>query len=384
MYYLLSLKNIWRRKMRSFLSALGILLGVALIVSLASVSDGLDKTRETALSAIGSSIYVVQEGKFGNVFQSEIDSSAADQIAKIPGVKLVSPMTIAMVDMEGYVGTYSFIGNKVFLTGMDPAKEKQANSAFTQVIAGRFLSPGETDGAVLMLSLANKVNKNVGDRVKISDKGVTYEFTVVGIIDTGSGDDDHFVVDIGEFRKITGLSSGVSNMLTVVPEQDGISGEIERKIKLLIPNVDPSYASASLKAFESFTVGLRIATWVIAGISALIGGLGIANAMIMSVVERTKEFGILKAVGWSNKDVMGMVILESVIISSVGAIAGILLGVLVARGILPLIINQFDPSVSFLTMAEAFFFALALGVMGALAPAKRAADMDPVEAFRAK
>lgn len=379
----IALKNIARRKMRSFLSMLGILMGVALIVSLASVSDGLDKTMKDVSEQLGDTIYVVQAGKFGNTFSSKVDASEIEQIEKIPGVRLVSPLSIAMVDMDGYVGPYSFIGNKVYLTGIDPEKEEQTASQFTKIIAGRNVVAGETEGAVLASSLANAINKRVGDLVKIKARGTEYEFTVVGIMETqAKSGDDHFIVDMPVYKKITGEPAGEYNMVGVVPTGSGLSEQIERKIKLLLPGLDPSYARAALKSVESFSSTLRIATWVIAGIAALIGGLGIANSMIMSVAERTRDFGILKAVGWRNSDIVSIVVIESVILSAIGAVGGILVGLLVAKVILPAIITQFTPEVSLMTVVLAFLYAVALGVGGAILPARRAAGLDPVQAFR--
>jgi len=382
MYPAFALKNISRRKLRSFLSTLGILLGVALIVSLASISDGLEKTMEDVSKQIGGTIYVVEAGKFGNTFASRVSSSQIEQIEKIPGVKTVAPVSIALAEMEGYVGAYSFIGDFVYLTGVLPDKEKQANSMFTKMLSGRFVSRGETKGAVLGSSLTEKTGKKVGDLIKVKARGTWHEFSVVGIFESASDDDDHVILDMAVYKKITGEPPLEYNLVGVVPTSDALSGTIERKIKILLPTLDPSYARAAIQSAQTFTSTLKIATWVIAGIAALIGGLGIANAMIMSVSERTKDFGILKAVGWKNSDIVGIVVLESVIISSVGAIMGIALGLLVSKGLLPIIIRQFETDVSIMTIVQAFLFALILGVGGAIAPAKRAADLDPVAAFR--
>ncbi len=382
MYPAFALKNISRRKLRSFLSTLGILLGVALIVSLASISDGLEKTMEGVSKQIGGTIYVVEAGKFGNTFASRISSSQIEQIEKIPGVKTVAPVSIALAEMEGYVGAYSFIGDFVYLTGVLPDKEKQVNSMFTKMLSGRFVSKGETEMVVLGSSLAEKTGKNVGDLIKVKARGTWHEFGVVGIFESASDDDDHVILDMAVYKKITGEPPLEYNIVGVVPTSDALSGTVERKIKILIPTLDPSYARAAIQSAQAFARTLKIATWVIAGIAALIGGLGIANAMIMSVSERTKDFGILKAVGWKNSDIVGIVVLESVIISSVGAIIGIAIGFLVSKGLLPIIIRQFETDVSLTTIVWAFLFALVLGVGGAIAPAKRAADLDPVAAFR--
>lgn len=391
MYYLLAAKNLAKKKVRSLLSALGILLGVAMIVSLVSVSDGLQRMTDDLSSTVGMNIIVVQKGigMFSAGSYGELDTKILDDLEKIPGVLFSAPLIVGTVEIEDYRSSVPFVGSLAGVMGVDPEKERRSNSEYTKIVAGRMLRDGEEDGAIVGVDIVRDSDIRVGSAMKVkvssgANKGKEYEFTVVGIYEIGSSGANDIIVDIDQARKMLSIPSYKMSFARAIPENPVMSEEIERKIKMLIPGVDPSFGRAMIKQLSTFTDTLRTATWVIAGLAAIIGGLGIANSMIMSVAERTKEFGILKAVGWKSSEILALVIVECVMISGFGAILGIGLGLFVTFFALPAIIgNTFIPYVSAFTIAQAFLFAVFLGVLGGIMPAKRAASLDPVEAFRA-
>lgn len=390
MYWLLALRNISKRKVRSALSALGILLGVAMIVSLVSVSDGLQKLTDNFSRTLGSNILIVQKGSMPQTGSyGELDVRVLEDLEKIPGVLFAAPLVIGTGTLEDYRSSTAFVGSLVGIIGIDSEKETRSNSEYTKVSAGRAIRPDSGDEAMVGVEVARDGDFKVGDTAKIKlskgpNKGKVYSYTIVGIYETGSGDND-VIIDIGEAREILGIPENRITFARAIPENPARSEEIERKIKMLIPGVDPSFGRSVVNQLSSFTNTLKVATWVIAGLAAIIGGLGIANSMVMSVAERTKEFGILKAVGWRSNEIVYLVLAECLIISSFGALLGIGLGLLVTYGAIPRLVGSaFSPYASYWTIGQAFLFALFLGVLGGILPAKRAASLDPVEAFRAE
>ncbi|MFH0961387.1 MAG: FtsX-like permease family protein [archaeon] len=390
-YHTLALRNLSKRKIRTSLSALGILLGIAMIVSLVSVSDGLQRLTDDLSRTMGTNILVIQKGvNPATGGYGELDAKVIDNIEKIPGVLFATPLVVGTVEIEDYRSSIPFVGGIAGIIGVDPDKERRSSSEYTKVVAGRSLKSGETDGVLVGIDIVRDSDIKVGSTINVKlvngeNKGEVYEFNVVGIYELGSSGANDLVIDIEQARKMLSMPSYKISFARAVPENPAQSEEIERKIKMLVPGVDPSFGRMVVKQLSSFTDTLRVATWVIAGLAAIIGGIGIANSMIMSVAERTKEFGILKAVGWKSSEIVLLVITECLIISSFGALMGIGLGLFVSYGLLPKLVGgTFVPYVGVFTIVEAFFFALFLGVLGGILPARRAAGLDPVEAFRAE
>lgn len=379
-------KNLLRKKSRTFLSALGVILGVAMIISLVSVAQGLKKSAESFASQIGSNIVLSQENNFGPPMTSSLDESIVEELEKIPGVKAVSPIVIVPVrvrEATGRTGIFSS-ESQLGLVGIDPAQERIAGSDYEKIVAGRRLQESDRERVVLGAAVARSMNRKVGDELEFKHAGEEYAFEVVGIYETGDSDSDQkMVTTLAEARRVGGLPKTRVNIITVVPTTAGRTEELERKIKLLIPGVDPSYGRTYASLMTTFTSTIQLATWVIAGIAALIGGVGIMNTMVMSVMEQTKEIGVLRAVGWKSSDVTMIILAESVGISLLGGLLGVAAGLLVTLGILPGIFKGvLSPVVTPEIVLQAFGFAMLLGVVGGLLPARKAASLSPVEAFR--
>jgi putative ABC transport system permease protein len=386
MYFPLPLKNLLRRKVRTLLSAIGIALGVLMIVSLVSVADGMRELTNDMSKMMGKIIYVLQADASIDPTGSILDMGIVSDIEKIPEVEAVSPMVWMIGPVEGYNAAASFLGSNMEIIGIDPEKEVKLQSPFVKLTVGRVFDKDEKDGAILGAAALRNMNKKVGDTVKILYKGEKYPFTITGVYETGNtASDGHLVVNLAELQKIMQMPRDRIHMIGVTPTRAEQSSLVARKIKLMIPNVDSSYMSSAMGLLSDFTNTLQLATWVIAGIAALIGGIGIMNTMAMAITERTKEIGIMKAVGWTERDIIQSIVLESVMISLIGAIVGIGLGCLVVLWLLPSFFGEvFSPILTLPTLLGALLFAVFLGVVGGFLPAKRAAGFDPIDAFRAE
>jgi len=206
---------------------------------------------------------------------------------------------------------------------------------------------------------------------------------VVGIYETGvTFEDGGGVITLRDAQNLFGQSHMVSffGVWLEDPEQ---ADEIEREVEAHFPEVAVSKASDFAEDVGDIQV-LRASTWGIALMALFVGGLGMTNTMVMSVFERTREIGVLRALGWRKRRVLTMIVRESVTLSLLGGVAGILLGV--ALGLLlslePAMRGWIRMDYSPGLFAQALLTALVLGVVGGLYPAWRAARLQPVEALR--
>lgn len=387
MIYGLAYRNLFRRKTRTFLSVLGITIGIAMIVSLVSISEGLTAMSENLAESFGNNIWMSENlGAFqaGFVFGS-LDIDKLQKVESLPGIEAVAPEVWLMADLEGYGGGHMGLGAMgVGIAGIDPERERKIDSVYvTRITQGRMFREGEKEVAVLGKKLIVGSGAKLGDSAKIKYQGREYKFRIVGVYETGQEEaDDVFLVPLKDARTMKGLPVSRISAIMAKPTNPELVDSIARRIKLSIENVDVTYPRQMAEQFSGFIGQIKIVTYVITGIAALIGGIGVANTMIMSVLEQTKEIGVLKAVGWYSTDVLKMVIFESILISSMGAIAGIAIGASVAVFLLPAVFNgALTPVVTPNLLLNSMVFALMIGILGGIYPALRAARMDPVVAF---
>jgi ABC-type antimicrobial peptide transport system permease subunit len=226
---------------------------------------------------------------------------------------------------------------------------------------------------------AKNLKKKIGDTVSISGN----TFRVVGIYETGVGyEDGSGVISLQEAQRIFKKPNQVS-MFYVKLRDPGQIDVVKQQIETRFPQVSVSKSTEfaektnDMRTFRSMADALSF-------VSILIGGVGIMNAMLMSVFERTREIGTLRALGWRRRRVVGMILREAVVLGGLSGVAGIIFGV--ALGTLvsyePTMGVFLKGSYSLTLLAQAIVVALVLGVIGALYPAWRAANLSPIEALR--
>jgi putative ABC transport system permease protein len=377
-------RNISQRKTRTSLTVLGILIGVATIISLVSISEGLEAEATKAFETI-QGINVHQRGVQYSVF-SRLPSSYVDEIEKIRGVKLANPRIdslINSIDGEeiGLLADPSQEGglSPPSLVGYDPAKIVSSPSATIpkNMKEGRFLSSRDRNSAVIGKVVAERFGKRVGSVINVDG----YKLKIVGIYETGSEFIDTLVVvPINKAREIAELDPDEISSIYVDVENPSELEKIARKIELRLP-VEASTPQEISEHFSSLLSTIRTVTWVISSIAAIVGGIGVTNSMLMNVAERRKEIGILKAVGWTNREVIRSFLLESFLIGLIGGALGIcagIFGVTILKEFLPGFTFRITPRLLALT----FCFAISLGIFGGLYPAWKSTKIQPVEALR--
>ncbi len=387
MIHTLAYKNLFRRKTRTFLSILGITIGIAMIVALVSISEGLKVTTNKLAGNMGTNMWVSEKSGAGSLgmLSSNLDISRLEKVESMPGIEAVAPEIWAMADLKGYDGGHMGLGQLgVAVLGLEPESAKKVGAIYaTKISSGRMFRQGEQNVVVLGKKLAVGTGAKAGDKVTLLHSNEEYKFTVTGIYETGQDEaDDVFVIPLKEARSINDMPTSKISVIEAKPTNPDMVDTISRRLKLSIGDIDVTYPRQLVEQFAGFIDTIKLVTYVITGIAALIGGIGVANTMIMSVLEQTKEIGVLKAVGWYSSDVLKMVIFESMMISSVGALAGISLGSSVAIFVLPAVFKgMLTLVVTPNLLLNSLMFALIIGVGGGIYPAMKAAKLDPVVAF---
>lgn len=359
------LKNLLRRKTRTFLTLLGIAIGVSAVVALGAMAEGFINSYTTILTSSGADVIVTQSDAADILF-SAVDDTVAPQLAVVPGVAKVSGVLLGMITTPD-VPYFIIFGLEPSTFGMDHYKvvEGQTVTGQRQMLMGK--------------TAAKNFKKQVGDNFKIQD----ILFRIVGIYETGQGVEEMGgVITLKEAQDVFKKPRQVSyyQLKTTRPEMTlPAIKEIERRFSKLAAS-----RSANFMDDQQQTQMLRAMGWFIGLLAVLAGGLGMMNAMLMSVFERTREIGVLRALGWRRGRVLRMILGEAFLLSSVGGIFGSLIGALLVYWLnhIPVIIGMFENTLTPGLFAQGMMVALFLGAAGGLYPAWRAAQLQPVEAMR--
>ena len=367
-------KNILRRKARTFLSLLGIMIGVSAIVALVGVSNGL---KSSALDVMGSLTGDITITKSGNILAMQpMDEDVMDEIKEIKGVKYVAPVVI-ILDVEAMTGGGQR-PSSFEVYGIDPVAEKLIGTSATEVKEGRALQASDRYKMIVGSAYAKMEDIKVGSKVKFYER----QFEVVGIMETGNYIMDQMrAIPIDVAREVAEIDPDIIHMVRVKVEKPGTEKEVALRINLIIPDVEATTSSEQTEQISEFLDTIETMTWAISAIAAIVGGIGIMNTMLMSVIERTKEIGVFKAVGWSNNDVLKMILLEGFLLGLFGGILGIGGGKLTTIAFASFL-RGFQANITLVLVGEAMLFAVALGVFGGIYPAYKAASIDPIDALR--
>ncbi len=367
------LKNLFGRKMRTLLTVFGIAVGVAAVVALGALADGFIQGYSAMSGGSGADILVVQDNALDIMF-STVDQDIAPVLAGMPGVTDVSEMvyTFAATDGAPYFIVY----------GYDPTGF--AIQRF-KIVDGAMLSE-KTEGRagkplLLGRAAADNLKKQVGDTFRLYESA----YRIVGIFETGEPfEDGAAVVRLEDAQIINGKPRQVNALLLKVREGtdlDALCARIERRFDKLTATKSADFADQ-----QDMLQYIYVFTWSVSLVAIIIGGVGVMNTMLMSVFERTKELGVLRAVGWRPRRVLGMILGESLALSLLGGGVGILLGLAAVHAVenMPVISSIMPPQFSTALIGQGLIVALGLGFVGGGLPAWRASRLAPAEAMRAE
>jgi len=398
----LAYKNIKERMSRSILTLLGIAIGIMAIISLMGIGEGMNVAVQGELSSLSDTIIVtVGEGfsifSFGQLEDTGEYLTERDitDLERIPGVKEVNTQLTGIASLS-----FNGDGNSVMVTvtGMD-IETMNLQYGIADLAEGNLLDLGDQSKIIIGYDVAHDYFDNdisVGSRVKINGK----KFFVNGIFSRqGMGgvstNDDIVLLTSRDFQKATGESNIYSAAVTVynVNEVESVAMEIERAINE--NHGDEDFASAIsmssiLDSIQSIMGILQTVLIAIASIALVVASIGIMNTMLTSVMERTREIGIMKAIGATNKDIMSIFIIEGLLLSLVGGVSGIILGIFGSQGVAVLLSNMgpgmggapLEPVITFTAITLGLSVSMIVGILSSLYPAWKAARMSPIEAVR--
>jgi len=374
--FVISFSNLNRSKTRTALSMIGIVIGVAAIVSMVAIVDGLFQDVQDTIGQV-QGLRVLPKNSSGPY--SAIDADWADKLDAIQGVRISIPQVIALItSIDGKGVTFPAVTG----IGIDFARQEKARILGFQgeIIEGRQIRGGERNVVVLGEQVADDHGKFVGSKVKIND----LDFRVVGIFSSGSSQGNSAVLmPIDDARDISNLSGTKANAFIVDIIDPGADEKIARVINFRYGDDLEAFSLNDLSSqFGEILGSLRLLVGAVAAIAAIVAGVGIINTMLMSVIERFREIGALKAVGWTEGNILSMIMAESILIGITGGLIGLAGGSLIA-----LLINSafgLKVAISLGLLLQAFAFAISISLIAGIYPAYIASKMDPIDALRSE
>lgn len=392
----LTLKSIRYRPIRSWLTILGIIIGIMLVVIILSLGSGIQNAVARVLQSFGSDLIVIFPGKETNPFLGfaggqKFKKDDILDLKAISGVNLVMPMSIAILNTE-------FLGEKKsVMFHSQPWREMRIiseESKGVSLIEGYWPGNDETREVVLGYRAAYKLFKNkpkVGDDIIIKGR----RFRVAGIFsEVGLQDEDNqMYLSHRNFEELISRP-GFASAAVITAEKGSNIDLVAKQIKFQLSKQEVvSDFSVLTPEKANKVVGdvlsiIELVLIIIALISLIVGAVGIMNTMYTSVLERTKQIGIMKAIGASSSAILSLFLIESGMIGAVGGIIGIVMGIaaayivsLIAAGLGIRGLFSFA-SLDFLGFAAILTVTFITGILAGVLPAKQAASMEPAEALR--
>lgn len=389
----MSIKNIRTNKMRSFLTTLGIIIGVTAVIALITIVHGVYDSVMGQFSELGANTITVSVT--GNAMKTGISDSDIENIEALKYVNGTSPSvtTTATVMYEGSKNTVTVQGRS----------DAYFRNTTTNLVLGRELTSLEMDGSVYTCIIDRDCAQTfflgtnpLGQTLKLNG----YTYTVVGLTDDGSDDDNSSFNSFGQSSGSAGTviipyrnalrmtSSGNITSLEVYVSDtqysDAVTAAVENMLSESFSNDSDSYnvtnMDSLIQSMETTENMLMAMLGGIASISLLVGGIGIMNMMLVSVSERTKEIGLRKALGAEPSRIQMQFLLESIFLSLTGGFVGVILGLIISYVASTLMSTTFEIQMSAILLGVGF--SAAIGIIFGWVPARRASRLNPIDALR--
>lgn len=394
---LIAIREIRRNLTRSFLTVIGIVIGVAAVITMVTLGRGATESVKQQISKMGSNLLVLRPGqgwhsRGSKQFDLQDVSAVQNQI---PGIVSVAPLI-----SNNETATYEENSRNYNVQGTSSSYFGIAN---WKISIGRFFTDEEVASASPVCVIGETIRKELfGEGVdplglKIRIKGMSLE--VVGVTAVkgqgGFGDDldDNIITPYTTvIRRLTGLKDGRSFNQVMISGKEGypsafivsdLSALMRERRNITVNQEDDFNVFDSLQLADVISSSTKVMTSLlgaVAGVSLLVGGIGIMNIMLVSVTERTREIGIRLAIGARAREVLLQFLVEAVTLSCIGGVSGIALayGLCVSLAKVVGAPFIFDPKINII----AFVFSAAIGILFGFMPARRAASLDPIEALR--
>ncbi|MFA5351110.1 MAG: ABC transporter permease [Candidatus Omnitrophota bacterium] len=386
-------------RMRAFLSILGILIGVAAVIAMLAIGQGSKESIEKQLASLGSNLLMVRPGsiKSGGI-ASQAGTTTRFTLQDVTAIKKLSDYVSRASPSVTGRGQIVY-GSKNWNTQVEGVGVDYAPLRAAIPTIGRFFNEDEVRMRSKVVLLGNTVVREIfgednpiGETIKIN----LLNFKVIGILPTkGAGgfhdQDDTVIIPIttAMYRVlgkeyIDSVYVEASSADTIDAAEEAIGKLIIKQHRLITEDQKDSFQIRNMsdikKTLEATTQTMSLLLGAIAAISLLVGGIGIMNIMLVSVTERTREIGLRKAIGANNKDIMTQFLIEAVLMSLIGGLAGVIFGS--GSAVIITMVAKWSVRISLSSIILATVFSLIVGVVFGLWPARQASRLNPIEALR--
>lgn len=402
----MALVGLIANKMRALLTMLGIIIGISSVIAILTVGDGMTSSVTSSMGSLGANNIMV------NLTYSDMDNNTMPKESDLINMKMIDslskryPKDILGISLTESVGSGQSKSDRnyanVNITGVNPGYFTVND---TTLLRGRYVEQKDLDGTrnVALVSdhlvdkmFAGDVNVAIGEEVVVYQNSEIFVFSIIGVYEyTGTNTmsateniKTDLFIPLDTAKKITGTDDGFMS-LTVASSPNADSKLLAIQIadfinRFYITNnsflVMTMSMESMLEQVDSMMSIMSIALTIIAGISLLVGGIGVMNIMLVSVTERTREIGTRKALGATNFNIRLQFVVESAIICLMGGIIGSILGGILGYFGTALLEVPTLPSLNSIILA--FGFSLSIGIFFGYYPANKAAKLDPIEALR--
>lgn len=393
-------------KIRSFLTALGVIIGIVAITMMGTAINGIDMGFEKSLSMLGYDVIYVQKSSWSTMGQwwryrnrPDLKTQYADQINRIISDNPRSELLVAVPQISTYQASAKYrerLLEQVFSLGTN---EKYLQTASGNLSAGRFFTPGESSGSEMVGVIGDDIavglfpnEQALGKSIQIKNR----KLRIIGIFKKQGkflglfSFDNQIIMPLGAFEKIYGKNMFITIRVKIKDQERVAEAKEEltglmRRIRRLPPGKEEDFSVNEQKAFKSqldpIKNGIAVAGIFITGMSLFVGAIGIMNITFVSVKERTREIGLRKALGARRRTILLQFLIESVMICLIGGVIGLVTAVSITFAI-GKIMPDFPVQFSTGLVMASLVVSVITGIVSGLAPAVAASKLDPADSLR--
>ncbi|ABB24195.1 ABC transporter permease [Pelodictyon luteolum] len=402
----MALFQIRDNKIRSFLTALGVIIGIVAITMMGTAINGIDSGFERSLAMLGYDVVYVQKSSWSTMGQwwryrnrPDLKTGYSETINRIIESNPRSELSVAVPQISTYQASVRYLGQTVEQAFALGTNEDYLQTASGDLAEGRFFTPGEAASGDRVAVIGDDISSGLFGEASAVGRTIMLKNTRFRVVGTFRKQgkflglfsfDNQIIMPLGAFERVYGKNAFVT-MRVKIRDQSRVAEAKEellgimRRIRRLAPGMEDDFAINEQKAFKSqldpIKNGIAAAGIFITGMSLFVGAIGIMNITFVSVRERTREIGLRKALGARRKTILMQFLIESVMICLIGGFIGLLtaLGITLAIG---RIVPDFPVSFSLGLLTAGLIVSVATGIVSGLAPAVTASKLDPADSLR--